>query len=922
MAPSRAQSPPTARPSSTGAVLAGMLSTTSQQVLASEALPSLSELHDLTNSLRGYRVAVEEKTRRLDRRVREVRDGLGTSASAALSSSSTINPKKGSRESAAVSDLRSLPGSPSRRSRDLSASRSFAPGETDQTLPAPSSPPATTAGTGDSSHPRGIGSSYIRSQTRGRDTSTVSPAPDLPTSRPSPSSTSGSRPKIKIKRENSVGLPMLGDAVAPASPARSLTRRDSVSALGRSGLELDDEAPPSRPGRTYAKVKRKRRSSSAGGASSIELSDDDIPLTDRQDGSRGQRTAGVGPTDSIAGDMRQSAGAVECKPALETGEEREEATAGRLSAAQSAKPRQLGIRLKLNPTAAPSGIAALGAAHRPTGVHPDPEQARSRGAGREGALAAALWALPEETSATVIPASPISRPPKPYPTDPAQVDEDFTVMDWKERERQRDKEDVLEREHSASASPAPGQTHLHKETPGPAAGALASAAANRARSQNLQQVSYQAYQSWIDGWFKSLTEEDVAWLSQSERDSAPFQQPAVGRHYREVWEEEDANGGPSLFPRPSVISASQQSHAAVANGATKGPSPIGASPSTPAFDPRQLTDEHTIGLALDEARGGPLMERVLSMVLPVTAHSKPVMPATVAHDAQAATGTKGPTDEDGRVDQAERSNSNGHPHLSHGESHLALSRNLQGPPKHVHQDLAQYEERLKKELRFLDILGEDEEVDWPNRQDDEISTALRKVQSLLTKQTTINERRRFRLRDIAMDRLAYQDYASCLANVEKLVEQGWMKRQTLLRKLITSKKKQHHQKGGAASGDGAASAKPGSASTVHRHGDGATDSDGVNGALPGTPGYLEASGINAESNALAGANDSASGLHTVILTNRLPVPPLPDSLVSAMQKRRELQEAFEPMFEEMPHAKRAPTTSVYADLDLENVEMA
>lgn len=914
MAPSRAGSPsvPAASSSSIYPSLASKLPSGYQHVLNSDPVPSLWELQELAKGLRIYRLTLEERAKLLQRQSKEVAASGGGSAFDPLG-----QPEK--TRDTAYANVPSLPGTPVRQPRrQSSASRSGAAQGTSGALGSGSPVNALDSAAGLSEN--GPGRAAGRSRHSLRDTSTVSPAPELPAfaTRPSSSSISGGRTKIKIKREGSVGLPSAGDAASITG--RDLSPRPlPTTSSAAVGIDLDDEAPPSRPRRTYAKQKRKRWSVSAGTVS-LSGEDSDVPMAESQeqcrdaDKMRAFRQRGSGDDRALAledGD----------KPLATTAVKANEPRCAS-SAASGTRSRHLGIRLKLNPTVAPSGIAALGAAHRPTGIHPDPDQARCKNFGRNTAASSALWALPEEAmAATIIPAAPISRPPKAYPTDPAEVDEDFTVMDWKERERERDRQELLQQTHSASASPAPGQSHLHKETPGPSSGALASAAANRARSQNLQQITYQAFQSSIDSWFKSLTEEDVAWLSRSEYDAVPFQMPPVGRHYREVWEEEDRSGGPSLYSTfdPSAISLHPQIALNGSGLGSAGNSQGSIPTTTPGFDPRQLTDEHAFGLALDEARGGPLMERLLAMVLP-DARSAAAPTNTAPNSGEQTQPGSLVNGSHKLADPTGHPTANGHAQLPNGTSHPSQAAFV--PPKHVPQDLAQYEERLQKELRFLDILGEDQEVDWPNRQDDEISATLRKVQSLLSRQMTINERRKLRLRDIAMDRLAYQDYASCLVNVEKLIEQGWIKRQTLLRKLISSKKKQLHYKGGVANGDTSTAARPG---TPFRHGAAIAGAQSVDGstALPETSSLMEASG--AESGFFSSANtanaggDYAPAQTTRVLSNRLPVPPLPDSLVSAMQKRRELQGAFEPMFQEMSHAKRTPTSSVYADLDLENV---
>ncbi|PWN30809.1 hypothetical protein BDZ90DRAFT_229806 [Jaminaea rosea] len=827
--------------------LSAMFPSTSR-LFTSDAIPSVAELQELTKGLRSYGIELEERAKRLDRQAEKV----AAEAAAATSAKS--------RDVSAVD-----PATPTRASRRKSSTSRPAAGVNNfNTSPTGAAPSVST---GTKARPRVQDTDYAETS----DVVMTDAAQDASRSRASPaaatspSSQQPGRPKIKIKRESSVASP---GASSPAALPFGSSARDSIDPL-----DAGDEAPPSKPGRTYSKGKRKRTAEGVrdGSMAISDYTDSD----DEEDAEGGLQSS---KADSQARASQQPNDGVSDS-----------------SAAPASRARPLGIRLKMRPTAAPSGIAALAEAHKPTGIHPDGARPSVVGGG-----SSALWALPEETPDNIIPPAPLARPPKPYPTEPAEVDEDFTAMDWKERERQRDREEALMQAHSASASPAPGQGVSQSQRDaalGPSASALASAAANRVRSQNQQQVSYQAFQTYIEGWFRTLTEEDVAWLGRPEREAEAFQMPAVGRHYKEVWEEEDANGGPLLFKSSAAAAL-----AAATNGAAMGAS-ASTSNTTPAFDPRMLNDEHAFGLALDDARGGPLTERVLSMILPA--------PSGASSSSYSATaqGTGSNNEVNGKPRQTNGLTMNGLPSL----------------PKTL-QDMAQYEARLRKELRFLDILGDEESpsdpssttspsdpsassgIDFSQRQDDEISHTLRKVQTLLAKQVNINEARKARLRDIAMDRLAYQDYAGCLGNVEKLVENGWLKRQALLKKL-TSKKK-----GKASASASASTATAGVGKASNGDGSAAASSSSASGpssllaesALPGTP-------------SAAGTGPAPSPAPDSLFTNRLAVPPLAESLVTAMRKRRELQEAFEPMFREMPHAKRTPRESVYGDLDLEKM---
>ena len=335
-----------------------------------------------------------------------------------------------------------------------------------------------------------------------------------------------------------------------------------------------------------------------------------------------------------------------------------------------------------------------------------------------------------------------SRKPRAYPTKPGEVMENFADKDWKEKERERDR--LLERESvgpGTPGGPGPGQSMVKEATTG------------RRGGRDLQQTPINTFYNYADAFFKTLTEDDLAWLSHKSDDHEPFQMPALGRHYRQVWEEEDAlvaNGAVDAFGNPlSAISRSPS----ISLGAGGGlPLDVGALavarngaadenkhaaraeleiPPPPPFRVKQMTDQH-LGLespAVVDARSGPLAERLVASLLPSqrnTGSDDPnSTPTAAVGDATSAlppgflahlNGYARPEDDEGDDDDAD-----GEPDLD-GEGIVQ------------DQDMASFEERIAKELKALEVLGADETLDWSARADDEISTTLRMVQRELARQ--------------------------------------------------------------------------------------------------------------------------------------------------------------------------------------------
>lgn len=715
----------------------------------------------------------------------------------------------------------------------------------------------------------------------------ASPSPRLPqlSASPAPSSTAqgstsnGSvRTKIKIKRDPDRAERDRSESVveidpAPATESVAGEVSESVSRpLGRGeaspslDADWDDEAP-ARPGRIYQSKRKRQRTSQPKDHEETSFSEigSPVPPVPSQRASPQQESSSV---PRLIGASLNSSGP---GPPLPT------------------------IKLKLNPTAHTVPMrndASNSLARRPstlrgrddfTAMPMTPMQASQ----------AAMWELPKRTPETFVPKPAAPKPIRSYPTRPDDVDVDFAKMDWRERDKERDRLEAAASVHG----PGPGQAVIKEGT-----------AASRARDRKQDQVAHHTFQQWTDGWFRTLTEEDLAWVSSKSDELDAFQFPSLGRHYREVWEEEEANGAliPTVYlpsgaapllpastavvpsasafaPNGNAIRSTANAGAASVNGRTASqPTSLSTISETPKFEPRNLKDDHMYGASSEDVRSGPFTERLLAALLPTPPSSAPSVT-----DTAALTTSNGEVHADQRMSVL----ANGH--------HVPSASSVTRP-----QDMAEYEERLRRELKAIDILG-DEDIDWSDRADDEISSTLRTVQRLLRKQIRVNELRKTRLFDIAMDRMAYQEYLGCLNSVEREIEAGWMKRQTQIKKSMQAQKR---KKGSSSTSNGVAVATALVSSDGHNDGSPAI-STGLAAAAAGALASAASGGTAmAASSSSMGANERGGG----------PIPPqFSESLLSAMEKRRQLKFAIEPLFADKPLAKDTPTESVYQDLDLD-----
>lgn len=117
-------------------------------------------------------------------------------------------------------------------------------------------------------------------------------------------------------------------------------------------------------------------------------------------------------------------------------------------------------------------------------------------------------------------------------------------------------------------------------------------------------------------------------------------------------------------------------------------------------------------------------------------------------------------------------------------------------------EYAQADERLKMELRHLNLLGQDENPDYDAHHDDDISERLRLLQAELKRVMIVNGARKARLYDLAKERMAYQEYMTIHEDLDSQVQQAYLKRTRTLGKT---------KKGGPG---GAAKPKPGTHSAA------------------------------------------------------------------------------------------------------------
>ncbi|KAI0078970.1 hypothetical protein K474DRAFT_1659664 [Panus rudis PR-1116 ss-1] len=256
------------------------------------------------------------------------------------------------------------------------------------------------------------------------------------------------------------------------------------------------------------------------------------------------------------------------------------------------------------------------------------------------------------------------------------------------------------------------------------------------KAKQPNQVLVTTFYTSIEPWLRPIKEEDIGFLEFTGDEVEPYVIPKLGRHYSDVWEEEDI----------AMYGAPLQGTAAAKAGTTF------IAPSTgplPKWEPSTLTE----GDCLNEEHGhGPLNERLVSALIPMKNDNwKGVKAAEEAMEGRPGT--------NGAAAQAARDRMN----------------------------VADLEDRIKNALRFHGIL--DDVPNFDIAVDDPIATALRHAQSELREVAARNKARRRRLAEVARARLAYQEFLEYRDYLDKAITNLYTKLQKKDVPKVSKKKK-------------------------------------------------------------------------------------------------------------------------------------
>ncbi|KAH8556646.1 histone acetyltransferases subunit 3-domain-containing protein [Umbelopsis sp. PMI_123] len=278
------------------------------------------------------------------------------------------------------------------------------------------------------------------------------------------------------------------------------------------------------------------------------------------------------------------------------------------------------------------------------------------------------------------------------------------------------------------------------------------------RVKSKDQIPIQTFWNAMEPYFRTVSESERDMLMEEGDNVKPYLIPPLGRYYLDTWAEEERLLVPSFetSPRhsrsPSVTSAR----------GTFDTNGIQAERTRYLESPESFTEDH---FGQYDLSCGSLTERLISCLLRENLLSTEEMNGHADTDAD-------PSTEDDDIDTTESINDK--PTVAAAEPTLY-------PPERI----INFEDRLKRELRYSGLLVEDY-IDWDSREDDEVCAEMRKLQTDLREQVKINAGRKQKLLKVVEGQLQYEQYKQILDGLDGQVEHSYFKRYQRFQK---SKKK-------------------------------------------------------------------------------------------------------------------------------------
>ncbi|KAL3231604.1 Chromatin-remodeling complexes subunit NGG1 [Nakaseomyces bracarensis] len=326
------------------------------------------------------------------------------------------------------------------------------------------------------------------------------------------------------------------------------------------------------------------------------------------------------------------------------------------------------------------------------------------------------------------------------------------------------------------------------------------------------QIQYNTFLTSVEKFYREFSDNDIGFLegkyilpsnlqvdSTYDPEVTPYIIPKLGQLYTEVWSKEDndkniGNTSPPIVSDPSSI--------------------------LPKKSPSSLNDS---ALESEDISCGPLVSRLISAILKENIQQSTDDISTPGfHSDDHKTSIDIKEENEDKLDLPTVADTTGNTNESNYDTAMTNMDTMENPDtvnseadplskgtistlppgngwkiNDVNIDYPTFEERLKRELKYVGIymnLPKDEnnpngdDPDWLNgREDDEISAELRQLQSTLKQVNKRNQLRKKTLIPLVEKQLAWQEYASILDDLNKQLDQAYIKR---IR--VPKKRRKHH----------------------------------------------------------------------------------------------------------------------------------
>lgn len=326
------------------------------------------------------------------------------------------------------------------------------------------------------------------------------------------------------------------------------------------------------------------------------------------------------------------------------------------------------------------------------------------------------------------------------------------------------------------------------------------------------QIQFNTFLAFVENFFKDLSDDNLKFLKMKyiipdslqfdktyDPEINPFIIPKLGPLYTDIWFKDENDKNPAFKKTPPYLN------------------------DTSAILPKKSANELDDNvLETDSISCGPLLSRLLSAVLKDDNDKSEFQSSKTIRDSEVPR-TGGENDM-----QSPRNNNNDSMDMtlpqngpsvqtpdsdideeasfqtksvankgSNGGTTSTLPQLIGWITDGINLDYPTFEERLKRELKYVGIymnLPKDEnnpnsdDPDWiTGREDDEISAELRELQGTLKQVTKKNQKRKALLIPLVERQLAWQEYSSILEDLDKQIDQAYVKR---IR--VPKKRKKHH----------------------------------------------------------------------------------------------------------------------------------